>query len=137
MFPCMIARTATTDVISSGMGGTRNGALQLVEFYNSIINEHLINYFLLIILVYKKIKKKTFFFPFWRCMPSFKYYHLWSPYVKLISSAFVSNMLKVYGLSLMFPLTPSEKLLVLQLLLIVGGFLLAVLCKTCLMATQR
>ena len=54
MFPCMIARTATTDVISSGMGGTRNGALQLVEFYNSIINEHLINYFLLIILVYKK-----------------------------------------------------------------------------------
>lgn len=64
MFPCMIARTATTDVISSGMGGTRNGALQLVEFYNSIINEHLINYFLLIILVYKKIKKKHFFFLF-------------------------------------------------------------------------
>lgn len=61
MFPCMIARTATTDVISSGMGGTRNGALQLVEFYNSIINEHLINYFLLIILVYKKIKIKLFF----------------------------------------------------------------------------
>ncbi|TXG62803.1 hypothetical protein EZV62_009797 [Acer yangbiense] len=30
MFPCMIARTSTTDVISSGMGGTRNGALQLV-----------------------------------------------------------------------------------------------------------
>lgn len=30
MFPCMIARTTTTDVISSGMGGTRNGALQLV-----------------------------------------------------------------------------------------------------------
>ncbi|KAL9435043.1 hypothetical protein AB3S75_021329 [Citrus x aurantiifolia] len=31
MFPCMIARTATTDVISSGMGGTRNGALQLMH----------------------------------------------------------------------------------------------------------
>lgn len=30
MFPCMIARTSTTDVISSGMGGTRNGSLQLV-----------------------------------------------------------------------------------------------------------
>ncbi|KAK8557798.1 hypothetical protein V6N12_010022 [Hibiscus sabdariffa] len=30
MFPCMIARTSTTDVISSGMGGTRNGAIQLV-----------------------------------------------------------------------------------------------------------
>lgn len=30
MFPCMIARTTTTDVLSSGMGGTRNGALQLV-----------------------------------------------------------------------------------------------------------
>lgn len=31
MFPCMIARTSTTDVISSGMGGTRNGALQLMQ----------------------------------------------------------------------------------------------------------
>ncbi|KAL6974892.1 Homeobox-leucine zipper protein ANTHOCYANINLESS 2 [Sarracenia purpurea var. burkii] len=31
MFPCMIARTATTDIISSGMGGTRNGALQLMH----------------------------------------------------------------------------------------------------------
>ncbi|KAE8660460.1 Homeobox-leucine zipper protein ROC4 [Hibiscus syriacus] len=28
MFPCMIARTSTTDVISSGMGGTINGAIQ-------------------------------------------------------------------------------------------------------------
>ncbi|KAI3764470.1 hypothetical protein L2E82_14479 [Cichorium intybus] len=32
MFPCMIARTSTTDVISNGMGGTRNGALQLVTW---------------------------------------------------------------------------------------------------------
>ncbi|MBA0741320.1 hypothetical protein Gogos_014483, partial [Gossypium gossypioides] len=31
MFPCMIARTSTTDVISSGVGGTRNGALQLMH----------------------------------------------------------------------------------------------------------
>ena len=31
MFPCMIARTSTTDVISSGMGGTKNGALQLMH----------------------------------------------------------------------------------------------------------
>ncbi|GLT84529.1 hypothetical protein SLE2022_027540 [Rubroshorea leprosula] len=31
MFPCMIARTSTTEVISSGMGGTRNGALQLMH----------------------------------------------------------------------------------------------------------
>lgn len=31
MFPCMIARTTTTDVISSGVGGTRNGALQLMH----------------------------------------------------------------------------------------------------------
>lgn len=30
MFPCMISRAATVDVISSGMGGTRNGALQLM-----------------------------------------------------------------------------------------------------------
>ncbi|KAF3441282.1 hypothetical protein FNV43_RR15195 [Rhamnella rubrinervis] len=31
MFPCVIARTSTIDVISSGMGGTRNGALQLMH----------------------------------------------------------------------------------------------------------
>ncbi|CAN1793178.1 Homeobox-leucine zipper protein ANTHOCYANINLESS 2 [Linum perenne] len=31
MFPCMIARTSTTDVISNGMGGTRNGSLQLMH----------------------------------------------------------------------------------------------------------
>ncbi|KAJ8573277.1 hypothetical protein K7X08_009788 [Anisodus acutangulus] len=31
MFPCLIARTSTTDVMSSGMGGTRNGALQLMH----------------------------------------------------------------------------------------------------------
>ncbi|CAA0830704.1 Homeobox-leucine zipper protein ANTHOCYANINLESS 2 [Striga hermonthica] len=31
MFPCIIARTTTTDVISDGMGGTRNGALQLMH----------------------------------------------------------------------------------------------------------
>ncbi|TYH42968.1 hypothetical protein ES332_D11G096900v1 [Gossypium tomentosum] len=31
MFPCMIARTSTTDVISSGVGGSRNGALQLMH----------------------------------------------------------------------------------------------------------
>lgn len=31
IFPCIIARTTTADVISSGMGGTRNGALQLMH----------------------------------------------------------------------------------------------------------
>ncbi|KAK4483449.1 hypothetical protein RD792_010636 [Penstemon davidsonii] len=31
MFPCLIARTSTTDVISNGMGGTRNGALHLMH----------------------------------------------------------------------------------------------------------
>jgi homeobox-leucine zipper protein len=31
MFPCMIARAATIDMMSTGMGGTRNGALQLVS----------------------------------------------------------------------------------------------------------
>ncbi|KAF9616912.1 hypothetical protein IFM89_032874 [Coptis chinensis] len=31
MFPCMIARTSTADVISSGLGSTRNGALQLMH----------------------------------------------------------------------------------------------------------
>lgn len=36
----MIARTSTTDVISNGMGGTRNGALQLVCI-------HIINFFLI------------------------------------------------------------------------------------------
>nr|CAD1821380.1 unnamed protein product [Ananas comosus var. bracteatus] len=29
--PCMIARTSTTEAISSGVGGTRNGALQLMH----------------------------------------------------------------------------------------------------------
>ncbi|KAJ0968380.1 hypothetical protein J5N97_025324 [Dioscorea zingiberensis] len=31
MFPCIIARAAVTDIISSGMGGTRNGSLQLMR----------------------------------------------------------------------------------------------------------
>ncbi|XP_054781565.1 LOW QUALITY PROTEIN: homeobox-leucine zipper protein ANTHOCYANINLESS 2-like [Prosopis cineraria] len=31
MFPCLIARTSTTEVISSGINGTRNGALQLMH----------------------------------------------------------------------------------------------------------
>ncbi|KAG9154860.1 hypothetical protein Leryth_025221 [Lithospermum erythrorhizon] len=31
MFPCIIARASTTDVIASGMGGTRNGALHLMQ----------------------------------------------------------------------------------------------------------
>ncbi|XP_039061410.1 homeobox-leucine zipper protein ANTHOCYANINLESS 2-like [Hibiscus syriacus] len=31
MFPCLIARTSTTDVISNGMGGTRNGLIQLMQ----------------------------------------------------------------------------------------------------------
>ncbi|XP_019058514.1 PREDICTED: LOW QUALITY PROTEIN: homeobox-leucine zipper protein HDG1 [Tarenaya hassleriana] len=31
MFPCMIARTSTTEIISSGVGGTRSGALQLMQ----------------------------------------------------------------------------------------------------------
>jgi homeobox-leucine zipper protein len=32
MFPCMIAQAATLDVLSNGMGGTRNGAMQVVCF---------------------------------------------------------------------------------------------------------
>jgi len=31
MFPCIIARTSTTEVISNGINGTRNGALQIVS----------------------------------------------------------------------------------------------------------
>jgi len=31
MFPCIIARTSTAEVISNGINGTRNGALQLVS----------------------------------------------------------------------------------------------------------
>ncbi|XP_049400404.1 homeobox-leucine zipper protein ANTHOCYANINLESS 2-like [Solanum stenotomum] len=31
MFPCLIASTSTIDVISSGVGGTRNGAIQLMR----------------------------------------------------------------------------------------------------------
>jgi len=33
MFPSMIARAINLDVISNGMGGTRNGALQVVCFF--------------------------------------------------------------------------------------------------------
>ena len=33
MFPSIISRAVTLDVISSGMGGTRNGALQVVSFF--------------------------------------------------------------------------------------------------------
>ncbi|KAF6138876.1 hypothetical protein GIB67_018607 [Kingdonia uniflora] len=37
MFPCMIARTSTAEVISGGVGGTKNGALQLkVEHINKL-----------------------------------------------------------------------------------------------------
>ncbi|KAK2451406.1 homeobox-leucine zipper protein ANTHOCYANINLESS [Trifolium repens] len=31
MFPCMIAHAATLDVLSNGMGGTRNGAMQVMQ----------------------------------------------------------------------------------------------------------
>ncbi|XP_075501070.1 homeobox-leucine zipper protein HDG1-like [Primulina tabacum] len=31
MFPCIISRTSTTDVVSGDMGGSRNGALQLMH----------------------------------------------------------------------------------------------------------
>lgn len=40
MFPCLIARTSTIDVISSGMGGTRNGALHLVSHDTPINQPH-------------------------------------------------------------------------------------------------
>lgn len=33
MFPCMIARNSTIEIISSGMGESRNGALLLVSTY--------------------------------------------------------------------------------------------------------
>jgi len=36
MFPCVVARATATDVISTGMAGTRNGALQLVSFFLSM-----------------------------------------------------------------------------------------------------
>ncbi|XP_062193783.1 homeobox-leucine zipper protein ROC6-like [Phragmites australis] len=31
MFPCIVARASTTDIISSGMGGTRSGSIQLIH----------------------------------------------------------------------------------------------------------
>ncbi|KAL6655195.1 hypothetical protein ACP70R_006021 [Stipagrostis hirtigluma subsp. patula] len=31
MFPCIVARASTTDIISSGMGGTRSGSIQLMH----------------------------------------------------------------------------------------------------------
>ena len=32
MFPCIIARASTIDLISNGIAGTKNGALQVVCF---------------------------------------------------------------------------------------------------------
>lgn len=37
MFPCNVARATTTDVISGGMAGTINGALQLVKSISSCL----------------------------------------------------------------------------------------------------
>ncbi|KAK2649622.1 hypothetical protein Ddye_017111 [Dipteronia dyeriana] len=38
MFPCMIARTSTTNVISSGTVGNRNGDLQLMHVELQILS---------------------------------------------------------------------------------------------------
>ncbi|CAK9160978.1 unnamed protein product [Ilex paraguariensis] len=38
MFPCIIGRTTTLDVISSGMDGTRNGALQLMHAEHQLLS---------------------------------------------------------------------------------------------------
>lgn len=44
MFPCMIARNSTTEIISSGMGGTRNGALHLVTTYIKCIHTKFVTF---------------------------------------------------------------------------------------------
>lgn len=38
MFSCLVARASVIDVISGGMGGTRNGALQVVCLFASVFS---------------------------------------------------------------------------------------------------
>ncbi|XP_044961807.1 homeobox-leucine zipper protein ROC6-like isoform X1 [Hordeum vulgare subsp. vulgare] len=37
MFPCVVARASTMEIISSGMGGTRSGSIQLVIMHSRFI----------------------------------------------------------------------------------------------------
>jgi hypothetical protein len=38
MFPCVVARASTMEMISSGMGGTLSGSIQLVSMQPSLID---------------------------------------------------------------------------------------------------
>jgi homeobox-leucine zipper protein len=44
MFPCIIARASTNEVISNGINGTRNGALQLVCQSYHVVFYHFAKY---------------------------------------------------------------------------------------------
>lgn len=70
MFPCMVARAATIDWISTGSAGIRNGALQVVCFssVHFCFLSHAAELELIKILPY-------------RCMLSFKFFHHWSLFV--------------------------------------------------------
>ncbi|PWA77089.1 Homeobox, conserved site-containing protein [Artemisia annua] len=72
MFPCMIARTSTSDVISNGMGGTRNGALQLALFW-------LIIHSFVLCIIYSYLDNIKYNY---RCTLSYKFFPHWFQFVK-------------------------------------------------------
>lgn len=52
MFPCMIAKNSTIEIISSGMGGTRNGAIHLVTTYINCIHTQFDTFYSFLLLIW-------------------------------------------------------------------------------------
>jgi len=44
MFPCIVGKTYTTDVISTGIGGNKSGSLLLVFLFTYYFDENYISY---------------------------------------------------------------------------------------------
>ena len=128
MFPGMIGSSSTLDVISGGIGGSRNGALQLVYIFR------IVSYIIIFPNQGYKMKLENLHC---RCMRRSKSYHHWSPLVKRGFFDSVSNMEMGCGLSSMFLLIPSVKVQIHTHLCITEGFLLDALCKICLMVILR
>jgi hypothetical protein len=63
MFPCLISKAATVDVISDGEGPNRDGAVQLVScvYIYIYINIIIIIIILSIFPIFKKERKSDFF----------------------------------------------------------------------------
>lgn len=88
MFPSLIARAATVDVISNGMGGTRNGALQVVCFFSPLISAS----------KYIWLKRTERIIIIVRCMLRFNCFRRSFPCVNRDFSGFASSTQKVCGL---------------------------------------